>query len=98
MELIKNLKKKHDEIVPKIAGVMTSFIRNGGWITICTIGAVGVLYALIGMHITLLDIYYTSGTFAFISCVIILLVVLFASGLGIKGIVNIIRKNKDLFK
>ena len=55
-------------------------------------------YAVAGMFMTLIDIYHNCDLGAFIGCTIIGVLVLSTAGVGIYGIVAIIKKHKDLFK
>ena len=74
------------------------WIKNGGWIAISVIGGFGILMAAAGMFMTLIDIYHNCDLGAFIGCTIIGVLVLSTAGVGIYGIVTIIKKHKDLFK
>lgn len=96
MRILDTFKKKHDEYCDKTATKMTKWIGNGGWITICVLGGLGVLLAFFGMVIHLIE-FAKGDVGTFIAMLFIALIVWGAAGLGIYGIVKIIKHNRELF-
>ena len=74
------------------------FISNGGWISICVIGAFGVMLAAIGMILTLIDIFKTCDLVTSITMSLFTLLIWGVAGLGIITIIKMIKNNPNTFK
>jgi hypothetical protein len=91
------IKDKNVKWCNKISTKMSKWIGNGGWITICIIGAFGVIMASSGMIMHLINFWHEDKV-VFFSMLFVGLIVWGAATFGIWAIANIIRKNKELFK
>ena len=74
------------------------FISNGGWITICIIGAFGVILATTGMILMLIDIFKTCDIVTSITMLLFTLLIWGVAGLGIITIIKMIKHNPNTFK
>lgn len=74
------------------------FISNGGWITICVIGAFGVILATTGMILILIDIFKTCDLVTSITMLLFTLLIWGVAGLGIITIIKMIKNNPNVFK
>lgn len=81
----------------KIATKMTNWIGNGSWITICVLGAFGAILALSGMVMHLFNFWHEDKGL-FFAMLFIGLIVWGVAAFGIYAIVDVIRRNKNLFK
>ena len=82
----------------KLSNKLATWINNGGWVSICILGAFGIIMAFCGLVLTLIDIYHECDIGTFICCIIIDIIVMSTAIFAIYAIVNLIKKNKDLFK
>ena len=74
------------------------FISNGGWITICIIGAFGVILATIGMILMLIDIFKTCDLATSMTMLSFTILIWGVAGLGIITIIKMIKNNPNVFK
>lgn len=84
-------------IIKRFSRSLSDWINNGGWITCCILGFIGIILSLTGMGMSLISLAKEDLTCFFI-CLVIDLIVLGVAVFGISGIIKIIRNNKDLFK
>lgn len=97
MAIFQNFKEKHKNFCSKSATKMTNWIGNGGWITICVLGAFGIICASIGMVMRLIE-FAKEDLATFFAMLFIGLTVWGTAIFGIYAIVKIIKQNKNLFK
>jgi hypothetical protein len=95
--MINKLKTWYKDFCGNTATKMTNWIGNGGWITICVLGAFGVICASTGMIMHLIN-FAKEDLPTFFAMLFIGLIVLGTAVFGIYAIVKTIRRNKDLFK
>ena len=81
----------------KLFNPLAKWINNGGWFTLCVLGALGIIISGTGMIMSLITLAKENLSTFFI-CLIIDLVVLGVAIFGIYNIVKIIKTNKDIFK
>lgn len=89
--------KNWSDFRSKTATKMTKWIGNGGWITICVLGALGIIFASSGMIMHLID-FAKEDLPTFFAMLFIGLIVWGTAAFGIYAIVKTIRRNKNLFK
>lgn len=89
--------KNWNNFCSKTATKMTNWIKNGGWIIICVLGAFGVILALTGMVMHLFNFWYEDKGL-FFAMLFIGLILWVVAAFEIYAIINVIRRNKDLFK
>lgn len=85
MESLKNL-------ITKSSIYIYNWVNKGGWVTCCILGCIGVIFSLSGMIRVLLDIATNEDFIIFFLCLILGLITLFVAGIGIYGIIKIIKK------
>lgn len=85
MESLKNL-------ITKSSIYVYNWVNKGGWVICCILGCIGVICSLSGMIIVLLDIATNEDFIIFFLCLILGLITLFVAGIGIYGIIKIIKK------
>lgn len=95
--MFNKLKIWYKDFCSNTATKMTNWIGNGGWITICVLGAFGVICASSGMIMHLIDFWHEDKGL-FFAMLFIGLIVWGVAAFGIYAIVDIIRRNKNLFK
>lgn len=81
----------------KLFNPLTKWINNGGWFTLCILGAFGIIMSITGITMSLITLAQESLSTFFI-CLGIDLIVLGVSVFGIFGVVKLIKNNKDIFK
>lgn len=81
----------------KLFNPLAKWINNGGWLTLCILGAFGIIISVTGMLMSLITLAKESLSTFFI-CLSIDLVVLGVAVFGIYGIIKFIKNNKDIFK
>lgn len=81
----------------KLFHPLAKWINNGGWFTLCILGAFGIIISVTGMIMSLITLAKENLSTFFI-CLIIYLVVLSVAVFGIYSIVKLIKTNKDIFK
>ena len=81
----------------KLFNPLAKWINNGGWFTLCILGAFGIIISVIGMILSLITLAKENLSTFFI-CLIIDLIVLGVAIFGIYNIVTLIKTNKDIFK
>ena len=97
MASFQNFKEKYKNFCSKSATKMTHWIGNGGWISICVLGAFGIIWASIGMVMLLIEVA-KEDLATFFAMLFIGLIVWGTAIFGIYAIVKIIKQNKNLFK
>ena len=85
MESLKNL-------ITKSSIYVYYWVNKGGWVICCILGCIGVICSLSGMIRVLLDIATNEDFIIFFLCLILGLITLFVAGIGIYGIIKIIKK------
>lgn len=95
--MINKLKTWYKDFCSNTATKMTNWIGNGGWITICVVGAFGIIFASTGMVMHLFNFWHEDKGL-FFAMLFIGLIVWGVAAFGIYAIVDIIRRNKNLFK
>lgn len=86
-----------NEFILKLFNPLAKWINNGGWFTLCILGAFGIIISVTGMTMSLITLAQESLSTFFI-CLSIDLVVLGVVIFGIYSIVKLIKTNKDIFK
>lgn len=81
----------------KLFNPLAKWINNGGWFTLCILGAFGIIISGTGMIMSLITLAKENLSTFFI-CLIIDLIVLGVAIFGIYNIVTLIKTNKDIFK
>lgn len=84
-------------IFKRFSRSLSDWINNGGWITCCILGFIGLVLSLTGMGMSLINLAKEDLTSFFI-CLVVDLIVLGVAVFGISGIIRIIKNNKDIFK
>jgi hypothetical protein len=82
----------------KTGNWIVDWINNkGGWAVACIVGAFGIIMASSGMIMCLIDFWYEDKP-TFFAMLFIGLIVWGVAVFGIWAIINLIKRNKDLFK
>ena len=81
----------------KLFNPLAKWINNGGWFTLCILGAFGIIISIIGMILSLITLAKENLSTFFI-CLSIDLVVLGVTIFGIYSIIKLIKTNKNIFK
>lgn len=85
------------KIWDKLGNSVVNWVNNGGWITMCILGAFGIIMASSGMIMHLINFWHEDKA-TFFAMLFIGLIVWGVAGFGIWAIADIIKKNKKLFK
>lgn len=81
----------------KLFNPLAKWINNGGWFTLCILGAFGIIISITGMTMSLITLV-KEDLLTFFICLIVDLIVLSVSAFGLWGVVKLIKNNKDMFK
>lgn len=85
------------KIWDKLGNSVVNWVNNGGWITMCILGALGIIMASSGMIMHLINFWHEDKAI-FFAMLFIGLIVWGVAGFGIWAIADIIKKHKNLFK
>lgn len=83
--------------IEKLFNPLVNWINNKGWVTLCILGAFGIIISITGMTMSLITLAQESLSTFFI-CLSIDLIVLGVAVFGIFWVVKLIKNNKDIFK
>ena len=85
------------KIWDKLGNSVVNWVNNGGWITMCILGALGIIMASSGMIMHLINFWHEDKA-TFFAMLLIGLIVWGVASFGIWAITDIIKKHKKLFK